>query len=150
MDTGIVRHAQSRFHYSEIACIGCWMRCTRQWSFNLLMQQWKNIFLCWHKMCRYNQKYNIMCWYVFSDYMCDVKDVIKALYWYSYIPYTAKLSRGKTFVVVHQPHHSLENFRSASGWGHHVLYTVNDSRGKLLQLAKNRESFPLQKFCRIR
>ena len=53
-----------------------------------------------------------------------------------YIPYTAKLSRGKTFAVVHKTHHSLENFRGASGPYHYVLYTANDSWGKLSRLAK--------------
>ena len=52
------------------------------------------------------------------------------------IPYTAKLSRGETFVVVHKTHHSLENFRGASGPCHYVLYTANDSRGKLSRLAE--------------
>ena len=37
---------------------------------------------------------------------------------------------GKTFAVVHKIQYSLENFRSASGRGHHVLYTASDSRGK--------------------
>ena len=40
-------------------------------------------------------------------------------------------------MVVHKTHYSLENFRGASGRGHHVLYKANDSRGKLLRLAKN-------------
>ena len=48
----------------------------------------------------------------------------------------AKLSRGKTFAVVHKTHYSLENFRGASGPYHYVLYTANDSRGKLSRLAK--------------
>ena len=52
------------------------------------------------------------------------------------IPYTAKLSSGKTFAVVHKTHHSLENFRGASGPCHYVLYTANDSRGKRSRLAK--------------
>ena len=59
---------------------------------------------------------------------------------------------GKTFTAVHKTHYSLENFRSASGPYHYVLYTANDSRGKLSQLAKNREnceSFPPPKFCCI-
>ena len=56
------------------------------------------------------------------------------------IPYMAKLSRGKTFAVVHKTHYSLENFCSASGPCHYTLYTANVRR-KLLQLAKNRESF---------
>ena len=47
------------------------------------------------------------------------------------IPYTAKLSRGKTFAVVHKTHYSLENFHGVSGPCHYVLYTANDSRGKL-------------------
>ena len=50
--------------------------------------------------------------------------------------YTAKLSRGKTFAVVHKTHYLLENFRGASGPCHYVLYTANDSRGKLSRLAK--------------
>ena len=53
-----------------------------------------------------------------------------------HIPYTAKLSRGETFAVVHKTHYSLENFRGASGPCHYVLYTANDSRGKLSRLAK--------------
>ena len=52
------------------------------------------------------------------------------------IPYTAKLSGEKTFAVVHKTHYSLENYRNASGQGHHVLYTANDSRVKLSRLAK--------------
>ena len=49
-----------------------------------------------------------------------------------WIPYTAKLSSGKTFAVVHKIHYySLENFCGASGLGHHVLYTASDSMGKL-------------------
>ena len=52
------------------------------------------------------------------------------------IPYTAKLSRGKTFAVVHKTHYSLENFHGASGPCHYVLYTANDSRGKLSRLAE--------------
>ena len=51
------------------------------------------------------------------------------------IPYTAKPSRGKTFVVVHKTHHSLENFRGASGPCHHApytAYTANDSRASRL------------------
>ena len=51
----------------------------------------------------------------------------------SHLPYMAKLSSGKTFAVVHKIHFLLENFRGASGRGHHVLYTASDSRGKLLQ-----------------
>ena len=49
---------------------------------------------------------------------------------YTYI-YTAKLSSGKTFAVVHKIHYSLENFHGASGRGLHVLYTASDSRGNL-------------------
>ena len=52
------------------------------------------------------------------------------------LPYTAKLSRGKTFAVVHKTHYSLENFCGASGPCHYVLYTANDSRGKLSRLAE--------------
>ena len=43
----------------------------------------------------------------------------------------AKLSNGKTFAVMHKIHYSLENFRGASGRGHHVLYTASDLMGKL-------------------
>ena len=53
------------------------------------------------------------------------------------VPYTAKLLSGKTFAVVHKMHYSLENFHSASGRGHHVLYTASNSRGKLSRLTKN-------------
>ena len=52
------------------------------------------------------------------------------------LPYTAKLSRGKTFAVMHKTHYSLENFHGASGPCHYVLYTASDSRGKLSRLAK--------------
>ena len=58
------------------------------------------------------------------------------VYTITVIPYTAKLSRGKTFAVVHKIRYSLENFRSASGPCHYVLYTANDSRGKLSRLAE--------------
>ena len=40
---------------------------------------------------------------------------------------------GKTFAVVCKIHYSPENFRGASGRGHHVPYAANDSRGKLSQ-----------------
>ena len=64
------------------------------------------------------------------------------------IPYTAKLSRGKTFAVVHKTQYSLENFRGASGRGHLVLYTANDLRGKLLRLAKKLQKLsPLESFA---
>ena len=69
---------------------------------------------------------------------------LKALYQLvakHHILYMAKLSRGKTFAVVHKTHYSLESFRGASGPCHYVLYTANDSRGKLSRLAKNRKSF---------
>ena len=49
----------------------------------------------------------------------------------------AKFSSGKTFMVVHKIHYSLENFHGASGHDHHVLYTASDSRGKLLRSAEN-------------
>ena len=68
----------------------------------------------------------------------------------TYIPYTEKLSRGKTFAVVHKTHHSLENFHGASGPCHYVLYTASDSRGKLSRLAKKPRKFPPRKFCHIR
>ena len=48
----------------------------------------------------------------------------------------AKLLSGKTFAVVHKIHYSLENFRSASGRGLHVLYTASGSREKLLRSAE--------------
>ena len=57
------------------------------------------------------------------------------------LPYTAKLSRGKTFAVVHKTHHSPENFRGASGPCHYALYTANDSRGKLSRLATKPRKF---------
>ena len=54
------------------------------------------------------------------------------------LPYTVygKTFEGETFAVVQKTHHSLENFRGASGPCHYVLYTANDSRGKLSRLAK--------------
>ena len=52
-------------------------------------------------------------------------------------------------MVVHKIHYSLENFYSASGRGHRVLYTAIDSMGILLQSAEKLESFPTLKFCRI-
>ena len=92
--------------------------------------------------------------------VCDnVFASVFTVYRYSYgisgtginkIPYTAKLSRGKTFAVVHRTHYSLENFRGASGPCHYVLYTANDSRGNFCDWLKNHESFPPRKFCRIR
>jgi len=66
------------------------------------------------------------------------------------LPYTAKLSSGKPFAVVHKIHYSLENFRSASGRGHHVLYTASDSRGKLSQSTEKCEIFPTRKFYHMR
>ena len=46
-------------------------------------------------------------------------------------------------MVVHKSHYSLKIFRGASGQGHHVLYTANNSRGKLSRLAKQpRKFFP--------
>ena len=67
------------------------------------------------------------------------------------LPYTAKLSWEKTFAVVHKTHYSLENFHGASGPCHYVLYTVNDSRGKLSRLAKKNvktaKVFPLKSFA---
>ena len=61
------------------------------------------------------------------------------------LPYMAKLSRGKTFAVVHKTHHSLENFCGSSVPCHYVLYTANDSREKLSRLAKkNAKVFPLE------
>ena len=55
--------------------------------------------------------------------------------------YMAKLSSGKTFTVVHKIHYSLENFRGASGRGHHVLYTASVTRGKVSQSAKKPRKF---------
>ena len=65
-----------------------------------------------------------------------------------YIPYTAKLSSGKTFAVVHKIHYSLENFRGALGRGHHVLYITSDLRGKLLRSTEKPRK--MQKFTHIR
>ena len=53
-----------------------------------------------------------------------------------------KTFEGENFHGVHKTHYSLENFRGASGPYHYVLYTANDSKGKLSQLAKNRKNFP--------
>ena len=66
------------------------------------------------------------------------------------IPYTVKLSSGRTFAVVHKIHYSLKNFRSASGCGHHILYTASDSRGKLLRSTEKpqkTQSFPTRKYA---
>ena len=52
-----------------------------------------------------------------------------------------KTFEGKTFAVVHKTHYLLENFRGASGPCHYVLYTANDSRGKLSRLAKKPRKF---------
>ena len=55
---------------------------------------------------------------------------------------------GKTFAVAHKTHHSLENFHGASGPCHYVLYTANNSRGKLSRLAKKTAKvFPLESFA---
>ena len=64
------------------------------------------------------------------------------------IPYTAKLSRDKTFVVVHKTRYSLEKFHGASGPCYYVLYTANDSiQGENFHdWLKNRKSFPLESF----
>ena len=58
-----------------------------------------------------------------------------------FVPYTAKPLSGKTFAVVHKIHYSLENFRGASGRGHHVLYTASDSRRKLLRSTEKPQKF---------
>ena len=69
------------------------------------------------------------------------------------LSYMAKLSSGKTFVVVHKIHYSLENFRGASVCGHHVLGTQQVIQGKnfrdWLKNRENRKSFPIQKFCHV-
>ena len=69
-------------------------------------------------------------------------------------PYMAKLSSWKTFEVVHKIHYSLENFHSASGRGHHVLYTQQVIQGEnfrnQLKNRENHESFPTRTFCHIR
>ena len=67
-----------------------------------------------------------------------------------YIPYTAKLSRGKTFAVVRKIHYSLAVHQAV-----HIMYcTQQVIQGKnfrdRLKNCKNRESFPPQNFCRIR
>ena len=63
----------------------------------------------------------------------------------SLVPYTAKLSSGKTFAVVHKIHYPLENFRGASGRGHLVLHTAKDSRGKLLRSTEKLQKFSQSK-----
>ena len=63
------------------------------------------------------------------------------------IPYTRKLSSGKTFAVGTQNDHSRENFRGPSGRGQYVLYTASDSRGKLSRSTeKTTKVFPLESF----
>ena len=71
----------------------------------------------------------------FSGKSFDLTDVFQKFTIEINIPYTAKLSRGKTFAVVDKTHYSPENFRGASGPCHYVPYTANDSRGKLSRLA---------------
>ena len=92
-------------------------------------QKWSHIslFIC-------------VCQHVYI-YMHELRTYVSSLICICYIPYTAKLSRGETFAVVHKTHHSLENFRNASGPCHYVLYTANDSRGKLSRLAKKPRKF---------
>jgi len=53
----------------------------------------------------------------------------------------AKLSSGKTFVVVHKIHYSLENFRGALGCALKELYTASDSSGKLLRSTEKPQKF---------
>ena len=70
-----------------------------------------------------------------------------------YIPYTAKLSRGKTFAVVHKTHHSLETF--AVHQAHAIIYCTQqmiqgENFHDWLKNCENHESFPPRKFCRIR
>ena len=63
-----------------------------------------------------------------------------------------KTFKGENFCSCVQNTLFTGKLRSASGPYHYVLYTANDSRGKLSRLAKNcenHESFPPQKFCRI-
>ena len=69
------------------------------------------------------------------------------------IPYTAKLSRGKTFVVVHKTHHLLETF--VVHQAHAIMYYIQqmiqgENFRDWLKNHKNRKSFPPRKFCRIR
>ena len=60
----------------------------------------------------------------------------KNLWWCTtFVPYTANVSREKTFVVVQKTHYSLESFCGASGQGHHVLYTARDSRAKTFAIS---------------
>ena len=77
----------------------------------------------------------LLCWLYFFPEIGDGQKTA------TYIPYTAKFLKGKTFVVVHKTHYSLQNFHGASGPCHYVLYTANDSRGKLSGLAKKPQKF---------
>ena len=49
--------------------------------------------------------------------------------------------RGRKLSQLCTKHHSLENFRGASGPCHYLLYTANDSRVKLSRLAKKPRKF---------
>ena len=69
------------------------------------------------------------------------------------IPYTAKLSSGKTFAVVHKTHYSLETF--AVHQAHAIMYCIRQviqgvNFRDWLKNRENRESFPTHKFCRTR
>ena len=50
---------------------------------------------------------------------------------------------------MHKIHYSLENFRGASGLGHHVLYIASDSgKGKTFAIGrKTAKVFPLESFA---
>ena len=66
------------------------------------------------------------------------------------VPYTAKLSRGKTFAVVHKTHYSLEIF--AVHQVHAIMYCTQqmiqgENFHNWLKNRKNRESFPLESFA---
>ena len=59
----------------------------------------------------------------------------------------ARLSRGKTFAVVHKTHHSLENFCGSSGRGHYVLYMEVIQGGNFRDWLKTAKVFPLKSFA---
>ena len=65
------------------------------------------------------------------------------------LPYTVKLSSGKTFAVVHKIHYSLENFCGVSGRSHHTLYMHSKLfKGKTFAIgSKTAKVFPLKSFA---
>ena len=79
--------------------------------------------------------------------------VIKPVWPQVDIPYMAKLSRGKTFAVVHK--HTIHWKTFAVHQAHAIMYCTQqiiqgENFRDWLKNRENRESFPPRKFCRIR